>query len=59
MLYFHLSWALLAFLGKGSTNCVATWYQVLTKETRGHICAVGFEPIIHLLLETSASAILV
>ena len=31
----------------------------MTKETKGYIHAIGFEPIIHLLLETSTNVILV
>ena len=31
----------------------------MTQETKGYICATGFKPIIYLLLETFASAILV
>jgi len=38
---------------------VAAWYRVLTIETKAYIRVAGFEPIIHLLLERSASAILV
>ena len=38
---------------------MAAWYRVLTTETRAHIHATGIEPIIHLLLKTFASAILV
>ena len=51
--------ALPAFSARGSTNHVASWYQVLTKETKGHIHVAGFEPIIRSLPDTSASAILV
>ena len=38
---------------------MASWYRVLTTETRAYIYAMGFEPIIHLLPERSFSAILV
>ena len=38
---------------------MASGYRVLATETRAHICAVGFEPIICLLPERSSSAILV
>ena len=38
---------------------MGAWYQILTKETKGHIRATGFEPIICLLPERSTSAILV
>ena len=35
------------------------WYNLLVLETRGYIQEAGFEPIIGLLLEKSASATLV
>ena len=38
---------------------MAPWYRILTTETRAHIYAVSFEPIIRLLPERSSSAILV
>ena len=38
---------------------MGAWYRILTKETKGHIRATGFEPIICLVPERSASAILV
>ena len=38
---------------------MAAWYRVLTIETRAYIRAADFEPIIQLLMERSASAILV
>ena len=38
---------------------MTVWYRTLTEETMGHICAMGFEPIICLLPERFASAILV
>ena len=47
------------FSGRGSTNCVAVCYRVLTTETRAHIHVAGFETIICLLLERFDSAILV
>ena len=34
------------------------WYNILTEETWGHFHAVGFEPVIHLMPERSASAVL-
>ena len=34
------------------------WYNNLTKETWGHIRAAGFELVIHLMPERSASAVL-
>ena len=34
------------------------WYNIFTKEIRGHIRATGFEPILYLMLEGSASAFL-
>lgn len=59
MLYFIILYALPAFLSRGSTNRVASWYQIMTEETKGYIHATGFDPITHLLLETSTIAILV
>ena len=47
------------FSGMGSINHVAAWYRVLTIETRVHVSAMGFKPIIRSLSESSASAILV
>ena len=38
---------------------MAAWYRVLTIETRAYIHAADFKPIIQLLMERSASAILV
>jgi len=38
---------------------VGAWYWILTKETKGHSHATSFKPIINLLPERSASAILV
>ena len=34
------------------------WYWLLTKMTRAYVCDAGFEPIINLLLERYASAML-
>ena len=34
------------------------WYNIFTKEIRGQIRATGFEPILYLMLEGSASAFL-
>jgi len=47
------------YSGKGSTSRALVWYSILTEDTQGHIHAASFEPIIHLLLERSTSAILV
>ena len=38
---------------------IASWYRVLIDDTKAFIRATGFEPVIHLLLESHASAILV
>lgn len=38
---------------------MAEWYGAFTVKTKAHIRAVGFEPIIHLLLKRFASTILV
>ena len=38
---------------------IALWYRVLTDDTKAFIRVVGFEPVIHLLPESHASAILV
>ena len=34
------------------------WYSILNEETHGNICAVGFKPIIHLMLERFSSVVL-
>ena len=47
------------YSSRSSTNHVVEWYKALTEETRAHYYAVDFEPIICLLLERSASAILI
>ena len=44
--------------GKGSTNKVVEWFNLLVPKTRGYIWEVGFEPIISLLPEMFASATL-
>ena len=46
-------------VGRGSTNKVVEWYNLLVLETRAYIQEVGFKPILSLLLEKSASATLV
>ena len=46
------------YFGSGSTSRVLVWYNILTEETRGHIQATGFEPIICLMPKRSASAVL-
>ena len=38
---------------------IASWYRVLTDDTKAFIRAASFEPVIHLLPESHASAILV
>lgn len=35
------------------------WYNILTKETWGHIRTIGFELVLHLLPEMSSGAVLV
>ena len=47
------------FLGRGSTNCIASWYKALIDDTKAFICVVDFEPIIRLLPKSHTSAILV
>ena len=47
------------YIGKGSTNKVVEWFNLLAFETRGYVREAGFEPVIGLLLEKSASATLV
>ena len=37
------------YVGRGSTNKVVEWYNLLVLETRGYIQEAGFEPIIGLL----------
>ena len=46
------------YSGRGSTSRVLVWYNILTEETRGHIHVVGFEPILYLMPERFASAVL-
>jgi len=63
---FHLIMNLISFSfasfnpysGKGSTSQVLVWYNILTKETWGHICAAGFKPVLRLLPERFTSAVL-
>ena len=50
---------LIPYVGRGSTNKVVEWYNLLVLETRAYIQEAGFEPILILLLEKSASATLV
>ena len=47
------------YSSRGSTSRVLVWYNILTKENQGHICAAGFEPVIRLMPERSASVVLV
>ena len=47
------------YIGRGSTNKVVEWYNLLVPETMGYIWEAGFEPIIGLLSKKSASATLV
>ena len=47
------------YAGKGSTNKVVEWYNLLDPETRGYIREASFEHIIGLLPEKSASTTLV
>ena len=42
-----------------SPSRVVAWFWLLTEETKAHVCDAGFEPVINLLHERSASAILV
>ena len=51
--------AMSLYSGRGNTNKVAEWYGELAEVMKAHICVVGFEPIICLLSERSASAMLV
>ena len=44
------------YSSRGSTSRVLVWYNILTKETWGHICAASFKPVICLMLERSTSA---
>ena len=57
-LHFFLQ-AISLYSGRGSTNCMADWYGKLAEATKAPIRAAGFEPIVRLLLERSANAILV
>ncbi|KAL0015352.1 hypothetical protein SO802_002421 [Lithocarpus litseifolius] len=60
--YLH-TWALTRSLspyaGKGSTNKVVEWYNLLVPKTRAYIREAGFELILSLLPERSTSATLV
>ena len=47
------------YSNRGSTNHVAEWYRAFTVEIGAYIHVAGFKPIICLLLERSASPILV
>ena len=47
------------FSGRGSTNHIASWYKAITDNMRALVRAMGFEPILCLLLESHASTILV
>ena len=47
------------YAGRGSTNKVVEWYNLLVPEIRVYIWEVGSKPIIGLLLEKFASATLV
>ncbi|KAK9997980.1 hypothetical protein SO802_017583 [Lithocarpus litseifolius] len=40
------------YSGRGNTSRVLVWYNILTKETRGHFRAAGFEPLIRLILKS-------
>ena len=46
------------YVGRGSTNKVVEWYNILVLETRAYIQEAGFEPIIGLFLEKSTRATL-
>ena len=46
------------YAGRGSTNKVVEWFNLLVLETRGYIQEDGFKPIIGPLLEKFASATL-
>jgi len=46
-------------MGKGSISRISSWYRALTKDTKALVYAASFEPVVHLLLEGSASGILV
>ena len=47
------------YAGRGSTNKVVEWFNLLVPETRGYMQEAGFEPISGLLPKKSASATLV
>lgn len=42
-------------MGRESTSCIASWYRVLTNDTRAFVCVISSEPILHLLPENHAS----
>ena len=47
------------YVGRGNTNKMVEWFNVLAPETRGNIREASFEPIIGFLLEKSANSTLV
>ena len=46
-------------MSKGSASHLFAWYRALKKDTKALVSAVGFEPIMCLLLESFAINILV
>ena len=46
-------------MSRGSASHLFAWYRALKKDTKALVSAVGFEPIMCLLLESFASDILV
>lgn len=59
MLSFNLFLQILPpFSGWGSTNHITSWYRAITDDMRALVRAASFEPILCLLLESHASAIL-
>ena len=46
------------YFGRGSTNWVLVWYNILAEETQDYICAANFKPVLHLMLERSANTVL-
>ena len=46
-------------MSRGSASHLFAWYRALTKDIKALVSAVGFEPIMRLLLESSTNGILV
>ena len=45
------------YYGRRSTNQVLVRYNILTKETQGHVCATSFEPVISLMPKRFANVV--